>query len=289
MVQWRGGPVWAKGSQIKLDEALRIMPTIEVFLSKYPLEVTPILGDIFLLRTLSLYGLDCGSSDGAIGIYIASEEGSDGTTNDELLREMHARDANMLYRLHDFPAQKWHEVNDREWKYIGHEKVRELLLRAGPHDEPDDLLRRGFLDEYSQAGIEQDFTTYAAFLFERRAFLESAAAKHPRVRQKTELAMSFYESIHPGFTFQEHAKLASEPKGERSREPKNPKLPDGSQNLAELPDDVFASTPSALSADRRRRDHSPHHVDKRYPNSTQIAVSGDNYHPLSGRAENDRP
>ena len=91
MVQWRGGPVWAKGSQIKLDEALRIMPTIEVFLSKYPLEVTPILGDIFLLRTLSLYGLDCGSSDGAIGIYIASEEGSDGTTNDELLREMHAQ------------------------------------------------------------------------------------------------------------------------------------------------------------------------------------------------------
>ena len=68
------------------------------------------------------------------------------------------------------------------------------------------LNEQGFLTEYAQASIEEDFNSHVARLFVGDEAYWQALAKHPRLKAKAELVMAFYAKLNSEFS---HAKFAS--------------------------------------------------------------------------------
>jgi hypothetical protein len=192
--KWKRAPFLARGSQIQPDESRRLAHLIDSFLSMYPSQVVANnLHDIYLLKTLSFYGLDYGGTNSQDAIYIASQGRDAKAPDDGLAAMMHAEFSSILYRNYGFPVEEWNKVNDKNWRYIGVGK--DLLGRRGLYDQTEALLRRGFVSFYSQASLEEDVNMCIFFVSKAPRSLALATARHKRVRQKLEILARFYERI----------------------------------------------------------------------------------------------
>ena len=69
-----------------------------------------------------------------------------------------------------------------------------LLGRAGLFHQDEDLFRRGFINVYSQASIEEDVNMYVFAVISQRSVLFSTARRH-NGSQKLILFTRFYEGI----------------------------------------------------------------------------------------------
>ena len=97
----------------------------------------------------------------------------------------------MLFLSKD--TQEWSNINDPSWSYVG--TGVNLSGRAGLFHQDEDLFRRGFINVYSQASIEEDVNMYVFAVISQRSVLFSTARRHNRVRQKLILLTRFYEGI----------------------------------------------------------------------------------------------
>ena len=100
---WKEAPFSGQGSQIDRDEGKRLVRLIPSFLFMYPPElIVKTLRDIYLLKSMSFYGLRYGGTCSPDGIYIASQ-GDDRACNDALLTaQMHSEFSSILYRTISF-------------------------------------------------------------------------------------------------------------------------------------------------------------------------------------------
>ena len=193
-IEWKRAPYSAQASQIEPDEGKRILRLIPGFLAMYPPElIAKNLRAIYLLKSMSFYGLAYGGTSSLDGIYITSEGQDRGYSDEFLSAAMHHEFSSILYTNYRFPDDEWSKVNDPRWRYVGEGK--DLLGRTDVDDETEDLLRQGFIRVYGQACIEEDVNTYVSAVIAKRPFLVSAAARHKRVRQKLEILTRFYEGV----------------------------------------------------------------------------------------------
>jgi hypothetical protein len=240
---WRSAPTSAEGRQIELDEAARTIPVIEAFLAKYSTHVIAAnLRDIFLLKRLSAYGQPFGGSAGRSSVYITNDGESSGATARSLEGTMHSEFSSILYRRYPFPAKEWSAINGSDWVYLGYGDNHDLMSRDDLFERREDLLRKGFLNVYAQASMEEDFNMYVYELCAYPSETLRAAAEHNKIWQKIQLVIRYYNSIDPAFRF------AGEPEPRNASKAESPAqtgragggLPQGQTTLPDLPDDVFA-------------------------------------------------
>lgn len=106
---------------------------------------------------------------------------------------MHAEFSSILFRSSKFPIQEWEAINKPEWRYLG--TGFDQLGNSNLYAQTEELLEDGFLNEYSKASLEEDFNTFAAWVFTRQDRLSKLALKHKRIRMKYELVAEFYKAI----------------------------------------------------------------------------------------------
>jgi hypothetical protein len=192
--EWRSPPASAKGSQIKPAEAQRITRLIPGFLSMYPPAlITENLRHVFLLESMSFYGLEYGGTNSRDAIYIASLGRTRPHHDVSVAALMHSELSSILYRNYDFPSGEWRQANEDTWVYIGEGK--DLLGRSDLFEQSDDLFRKGFIFVYGQASLEEDVNTYVLAVIHQWSRLRSAAASYARVRRKLAVLIRFYEGI----------------------------------------------------------------------------------------------
>jgi hypothetical protein len=191
--KWKSAPISAQGSQIRSDGAMQILQTVAAFLSMYPSEVyMNNLHNIYLLNSLTVYGLEYGGTNSRDAIYVVGRGGGNG--GDEFLSAtLHAEFSSILFRNYHFPKEEWSRVNDSNWKYAG--KGTDLLGQGSLYDQTDDLFRRGFVRVYGQASIEEDVNMYVFSAIYRPSSFGRAASTHKKVRQKLEILIRFYEKL----------------------------------------------------------------------------------------------
>jgi hypothetical protein len=216
---WRKPPCSAKGSQISLDQALLLTPTIELFLSSYPRNIIEHnLRHIYLLGEMSFYGLEYGGTYLADSIYVASNEAK-GYSKTDLNGTLHHEFSSILCRNYGFPWTEWAAANEHDWRYAG--SGVDLVARFDALQQTEALLKMGLLTVYSQASMEEDVNMYAEYYLGKRAELLSAASKFKRVRQKLIILNRFYKNLGVDIGLRDKSLSESEVK-------------------SELPDDVFA-------------------------------------------------
>jgi hypothetical protein len=191
---WKRAPISAHGIQIEPDGAIRITRLIPDFLAMYPRAlIADNLSSVYLLKSLSFYGLEYGGTYSGADIYITSH--GDGKKHNDLCISalMHSEFSSILYRNYAFPTEEWGKINESGWRYVGSGK--DVLGRPNLYDQTEDSLRKGFICAYSEASLEEDVNMYVFAVIYRRFSLIRAAARHKRVKQKLEVLTRFYERI----------------------------------------------------------------------------------------------
>jgi hypothetical protein len=192
--RWKRAPVSAQGIQIEPDGAMQLKRLIPGFLSMYPRAlIANNLRAIYLLKSMNFYGREYAGAYCRGGIYITSRGEDHGW--EDLFRSamMHSEFSSILYRNYGFPTGEWSKINESDWRYFGSGK--DFPDRPDLYDETEDLLRKGFICAYGQASVEEDVNMYIFAAIHRWLSLNSAAARHKRVKQKLEVLTRFYERI----------------------------------------------------------------------------------------------
>jgi hypothetical protein len=239
---WSREPASASGSQIDDAEAARTVELIDAFLSKYPLRlIQNSLRHVYLLGRLSVYGRNFGGTYYADRIYLVNEGLGAGYSSGFLLAALHHEFSSILYGNYGFPKEQWNNVNGEGWQYTGYGRAFDVLERVNLFEHTERLHRQGFLMMYSQASLEEDFNTYAEYLFTEPLWLISAATKHQKIWLKLRIVVAFYRKL--GVEFQATDGLNDtpciEPKGKpRGCDGRDSPTPPF-ERLGELPSEVF--------------------------------------------------
>ena len=155
---------------------------------------------------------------------------------------MHSEFSTILYRRYPFPAKEWTAINGNEWAYLGYGDNHDLMSREDLFERREDLLRKGFLNLYAQASMEEDFNMYVYGLF---AYPSETLCRRGSARQ--DLAEN--PACRPGLQFDRprlplrrgaRARITSKPGSPVKTDHPAARVIEDRAALPELPDDVFA-------------------------------------------------
>lgn len=196
---WRGGKVAASGEMLpeqRREESLRVM---DAALAKYPAEVLrEHLRTVYLLGELRYHGVITSGTNSKTCVYLkigSMEKGFSARHNEGVF---HAEFSSILIRNRpEFLDQTaWKAANPPGFTYLGNgvDAVKQGKARTKLDDK---LNASGFLSEYGQSTLENDFNSFAARLWTGDAALWKIASQHYAIQRKLSLVLRFYEQLHP--------------------------------------------------------------------------------------------
>ncbi len=193
---WLQPPISGQGEQVNLEDALRVVPAIEAFVRSYNatfLEAN--LQDIYLLGAMVFYGEHYGGTYTAHAVFIEVGSEKENYTVDFVTSQLHAEFSSILMKNYPFPSSTWNNINDHGFKYSQNDV--QMLGQPGLYDQHQALLKQGFLNKYSTTNLENDFNDIAFELFTQAPHLCFLAKGYEKIREKVNLAVTFYRRIDP--------------------------------------------------------------------------------------------
>lgn len=201
---WADPPVSASVNPPREADRAAAIPILRGFLSAYSGYLLSFnLTHIYVSDTITIYGRDAEALHGSERIYIPLRPGGMEFDAGWLRARLHAQMFALLFAQYAFPTRPWSSANAEFVKYVGFgAKLEEMQINPnGPQDFSEELIRDGILNKYSLASIEEDASNYVKYLVSDRTWLLRAASRHDRVWRKIQILQKFYQSIDPGFQF----------------------------------------------------------------------------------------
>ncbi len=188
---WRTPKINAKAGLLAETEHERCREIVSRALGKYPaglLEAT--LKKVYCLGRLEYSGVAAGGTRSRSAIYVVCKPAYSATDVEGIL---HAEYSSILFQkfAKHFDREAWQRLNPPDFSYLG---GGARAVRAGQASRRFDssLHEQGFIHEYAQASIEEDFNSHAARLFKGEAKYWEAVERHPKLQAKAGLVMDFY-------------------------------------------------------------------------------------------------
>ncbi|MEQ1751626.1 MAG: hypothetical protein ABL974_19555 [Prosthecobacter sp.] len=195
---WRGGKVAAGAEALpegRREEALRV---IDVALAKYPTEVLKEhLHTLYLLGELRYRGVVTSGTNSRTGVYVKIGPVEKGFTARHNEGVFHAEFSSILIRNRSqfMDHEAWKAANPTGFSYLG--DGVDAVKQGKARTKADSTLNaQGFLSQYSQSTLENDFNGYAARLWTGDAALWQLAKEHPPIQRKLKLVLRFYQQLH---------------------------------------------------------------------------------------------
>ena len=195
--QWRTPEIAISATALPEHEYDRTKVVLEDALSKYPGTILANnLRETVVVQELGFSGVSASGTNSNDQVFLANGGARRGFTDKWLERVFHSELSSILLRNHasDFRNDRWHAVNPDSFSYgeggIAAVKKGEI----GKFFDPK-LLKRGFLSQYAQSSLENDFNAFAGFLWLGEEKLWDASEKHPTIGIKLKLTIDFYQSI----------------------------------------------------------------------------------------------
>lgn len=201
--EWRVRPVRARALPLGKKELARFPMILSAALSRYPKGFIPQhLTRIGLAREMYYYGISYGATSVDDIIYLNDRGKKKGYSDDYIAGNLHHELAHILYAKSVFPDAEWVSCNPPGFVYRGGEDGGREAIRTGRDSlrGSEELLARGFLNEYSLSCLEEDFCTYSEHVLARPESFMRAMQAHPAIRKKFLVWLSFYRSFDERFT-----------------------------------------------------------------------------------------
>ena len=177
-------------AQSTLDESLR---GVEDALKAYPTGfVSSQIDAIFIAGNMLFDGMRAGGTYRYNWIIIASDSKAIGEYNyHAALYGVHHELSSFIYRKSFVISRFWGDLMPENWKA----KITDKESLADNY-EPIDY-ENGFLNNYATTSVENDFNTYAEFVFARTDELIELAKQYPLVAKKLRLFIIAYSQESP--------------------------------------------------------------------------------------------
>ncbi len=197
---WKTEEIDAKGVALDDSEKKRSIELIKKALAKYPSKMLmQNLKKIVVLKSIAFYGLEFGGTNSSDVVYVTNDGIANGYTDDYVEQVVHHEFSSILLR--NFPElfndAAWRKINGKAYGTGGVDALRNGVS-SEVYDE--NLMKMGFLDEYSTSDLEEDFNTFAQNIFHSDEEFWSYCDKYPDINSKLNLIVEFYGKLSPEFT-----------------------------------------------------------------------------------------
>jgi len=166
---------------------------VEDALAIYPKNfVSSQIDAIFIAGKMYFGGMPAGGAYHNSWIIVASTTAPMGESNYEAaLYGVHHELSSYVFHKSTIVGMIWGELMPKDWRTkMGYKDV------LAANDEPIDY-QNGFLSPYAKTTLENDFNTYAEFVFARQNELIELAKKYPLVAKKLRLFIIAYTKQFP--------------------------------------------------------------------------------------------
>jgi hypothetical protein len=206
---WRKSPISAQGAILADDQVDRARQIMERALKKYPPAVLEKnLKTIYVLSELKYSGITAGGTNSLNSVYLKMREPKQGYTDAKMEALFHAEFSSILYRnfAKDFDKEAWKKLNPADFKYLGSgvDAIRQNKASVALDEK---LHEDGFLEQYGQSDMENDFNSYTAKIFSGDAKQWDLYDRYPKLKGKVKLVIDFYQKVDPTFTVESFKKL----------------------------------------------------------------------------------
>ena len=178
-------------SQSILHESLA---GVEDALNAYPAGfVSSKIDAIFISGEMTFNGMPAGGAYKHSWIIVASTTNPSGEPNyNSALYGIHHELSSFVYHENPVTARVWASLMPENWQ------VKDNYIEALAINESQPIdYKNGFLNSYAQTSVENDFNTYAEFVFARADELVELAQTFPLVAKKLRLFIDAYAKQSP--------------------------------------------------------------------------------------------
>lgn len=207
---WLKAPINAKAYSLSRHLRSTSVKNIESAIAKYPDSVIGSVKQVYLLDGLKFYDKPAWSTHSENNIYIVHPNWQ--TRNCAWLEDIfHYRAAQILkYKNpNNFEASAWSNCNPAGFEY-GKSENSVAKAKDGTITSADP--ENGFVCQYARTSINADFSMTSSFLFAGKQGLWDMAKRYPRIQQKIDLTIKFYEKLDSSLNKEFFQKLAKKPK-----------------------------------------------------------------------------
>lgn len=203
---WRGGKINASAKPLLDEQVIRFRSIAERALAKYPpalLHAT--LRKLHGLGQLEYSGVQTGGTRSESAIYIVCKPHYRDAAVERII---HAEYSSLLFMksARKFDAKAWLAQNAEGTRYLGSGVAAVKAGKTSAQMKPE-LNEQGFLSEYAQASMEEDFNSHVVRLFMGEQTYWQALERYPRLRAKAELVVAFYTKLDARFSRASFARL----------------------------------------------------------------------------------
>lgn len=199
---WQQVKISASGRGVLEEQFERIRAVLGHALQKYPPEVLQKhLKAIYVLSDLQFYGIEVRGTNSRTSVYLNIFPRSKASSDYDIESGFHHEFSSILLRNCpiEFDDEAWQKVNPSGFKYFGN-GVDAVKQKKASLEWREDLHAQGFLNEYSQSSMENDFNEVAMSLLSGDAALWDQAARFPKLKEKLALTVGFYYKLDLAFT-----------------------------------------------------------------------------------------
>ena len=200
--KWLEPPINVRVKALSVDEFKRCRKIILDALEKYPEEVVKDnLKAVYALKYLEFYDIEAGGTNSRNQVYVISKGLRQGYTAGWVEKVFHAEFSSILLRnyLGWFGQERWKEINGVGFKY-GRGGVDAIGNKKAQKEFDSSLNDKGFLHEYAKSSLENDFNSFAEYMFLGQESFWELINNYPKLEKKREQFIEFYKRIHPSFT-----------------------------------------------------------------------------------------
>lgn len=209
--EWLVPSIGARATPLAGGEFDRSLSMIRKAMSKYPLPVLQKnLEKVYVVGELFYSDICAAGTNSRDRVYIANDGVRLGYSSTFLEKAFHHEFSSILLRNYPehFRGDRWKSANPTEFVY--HESGVDAV-KLGHASEAYDarLARDGFISEYAQWTLEDDFNSIVQGLFIGDENLWGAYDDYERIRVKVTVAIDFLHSLDASFTKQYFLELAT--------------------------------------------------------------------------------
>jgi hypothetical protein len=208
---WLKPSIAASGGELPAAEFERVQRILVPALAKYPEALLKQhLRTIYVLSELKYSGVITSGTNSRNAVYVKIGDVSKGFTDTHNEAVFHAELSSILLRNQPkfLDENAWKSVNPPDFKYLGSGVDAVKQKKAGLKLD-ERLHEQGFLKEYAQSNLENDFNAFAAMIFAGDGSIWPIAEKHAAIRKKLDLTIDFYHQLDPAFTEDYFRKLGA--------------------------------------------------------------------------------
>lgn len=198
---WRNAKVNANAEPLDETGRQAAKAIVGRALAKYPPAVLSAnLKELYAVGRLEYSGVATGGTNSRDAVYVVWNPKFPA---DKIEGNIHAEFSSILLRNHarEFDQEAWLKLNPPGFAYRG-TGVQAVRTRQASLRIDAVLNAEGFVNQYGQASMEEDFNSYAGRLWMGDAELWNAIEKYPKVKAKADLAMAFYQKLDGALTEQ---------------------------------------------------------------------------------------